>query len=107
MTHSDICECSECLRLIRDALRADVSELGIRLDEANGARGIAEEEAKRLRAEVERLTAERDAIERRTIERCAEVCNDRADAAGYETESWAEALSCAAAIRAMKERQGK
>ncbi len=41
-------------------------------------------------------------IESATIERCAEVCNDRADLWPYEGEAWAEALGCAAAIRALK-----
>jgi len=57
------------------------------------------DEITRLRAEVARLTQERDTI----IERCAEVCFDAECpdvSIGYDFERAVE--SCAAAIRAMK-----
>ncbi len=47
-----------------------------------------------LRAEVERITTERDAIKRRTIERCAEVCE------GFDP---CDPKHIAAAIRALLE----
>lgn len=62
-------------------------------------------EITRLRAEVERLTQERDQI----IERCAEVCEKEAGAPPrwhWEDEArghYTAAKDCAAAIRAMNE----
>ncbi len=69
-------------------------------------------EIARLRAEVERLTAERDAIERRTIERCEDKINGlevpESMATIKECKAWLHAKEmCAAAIRALLEEAGE
>ncbi len=82
----------------RNAEAVELVELRAEVAEADGVIAVWRRRTQETEAEANRLKAECDAIERRTIERCAGVCDDIAkkweDLTGHE---------CAAAIRALLE----
>lgn len=103
------------------SLRAEVERLKAERDEARAVRDHFGERALYWSEREAKARAERDAIERATIELCEQECINQRDAAQlalmrlgeHETVAIAcaksrvkQAHDCAAAMRALKERQG-